>query len=108
LREDLAWVRARVDDVVANRESFAQGLDQIGVSAMRSRANFVLVPVLDAQRVAARMRTRGVAVRAFSNLSSAAAALAATNGSALRITIGPQDVMTRVLDTLDEAIRACA
>jgi histidinol-phosphate aminotransferase len=108
LREDLEWVRGRVDDVVANREAFALALERIGAPAMPSRANFVLVPVLEAQRVAERMRTRGVAVRAFSNLSTSVAALVATNGNALRVTIGSQDVMAHVLDALQEALSACA
>jgi hypothetical protein len=48
------------------------------------------------------MRERGVLVRALAGLPRDLAALAAANGEALRIGVGPWETMQRVLDTLGE------
>jgi hypothetical protein len=45
-----------------------------------------------------------VAVRAFSNLPRAGAELRASDGAALRITVGPAEIMATALAALDEAL----
>src|SRR6185312_7547126 len=61
LGDDLAWVRERVEDVVALRARLADALCALGIEALPSRANFVLAPLPDAPQVAAALRARGVA-----------------------------------------------
>jgi histidinol-phosphate aminotransferase len=65
-----------------------------------SHANFILLPVRDANAVAAELRDKsGIAVRPFTGLPGF--------GDALRISVGPWDVMERVLAPLAEAL-GCA
>ncbi|HEY2954983.1 MAG TPA: histidinol-phosphate transaminase [Candidatus Eisenbacteria bacterium] len=96
LTEDLGWVGARVDEARAIRARFAAALAGRGIRALPSDANFVLVPVPDAARVAAAMRAGGVAVRPFPGL--------ARIGDAVRITVGPWPLMERALARLTEAL----
>src|SRR5439155_17204083 len=65
LTEDRAWVRERVEEIVALRARFERSLEGLGLRALASDANFVLVPVADAVATAARLRESGVAVRPF-------------------------------------------
>jgi len=105
LGEDLAWVRERVDDVVALRTRLTDALRALGIEALPSRANFVLAPLPDAPQVAAALRARGVAVRPFDKLAAPAGTpLAATRGSAVRITIGPWPLLERALGALREVV----
>ncbi len=53
------------------------------------------------------MRDRGVLVRPMSGLPQDVAALRAAEGHALRIGVGPWDMMERLLGALREAL-ACA
>ncbi|HEX5830151.1 MAG TPA: aminotransferase class I/II-fold pyridoxal phosphate-dependent enzyme, partial [Gemmatimonadaceae bacterium] len=96
LREDLPWVRARIAEAVTNRERLADGLRAIGLAPLPSNANFVLVPVTDAAALAQRLRDAGVAVRPFSALP--------TIGDALRISVGPWEMMEECLHLLDAAL----
>jgi histidinol-phosphate aminotransferase len=96
---DLDWVRARAAEAVAMRGRLAVALRARGFAPLPSAANFVLVPVAGAVRVAAEMRARGVAVRAFEALPGV--------GDALRITAAPAAEMERALAALAEAAR-CA
>jgi len=105
LGEDLPWVRERVDDAVALRARLTDALRALGIEALPSRANFVLAPLPDAAKVAAQLRARGVAVRPFEKLAAPAATpLAATRGSAIRITIGPWPLLERALGALREVL----
>ena len=105
LRQDMAWVRANVQAAIENRARFTAALRELGLQALPSQANFVLVPVPKAMRIAGELRARGVAVRPFERLTAAeGTALAATGGDALRITIGPWDVLSTVLAALDEVL----
>lgn len=99
LRHDVDWVLARAADAIAARERLAAGLREIGLAPLPSAANFVLVPVPNAPRVAALMRERGVAVRAFANLP--------VFGDSLRMHSAPAIEQDRALAVLKEAL-ACA
>jgi len=82
------------------RERLAGGLRGLGLMPLRSAANFVCVPVRDAAALAAAMRVRGVAVRAFEALPCV--------GDALRITAAPWPELERALAALKEALAECA
>ena len=89
---DLPWVQGCVQEVRESRDRFAAALREGGFAPLRSAANFVLVPVDDAPAWAAALRARDIGVRHFSALPGI--------GDALRITVGPWDVMQRVLQAL--------
>jgi histidinol-phosphate aminotransferase len=92
LERDRAWVDERVNEVIANRFRFRTELEKRGISPLESSANFVLVPVDDCLATSSRLERTGIRVRAFPNLSSI--------GDAMRIAIGPWDMMQRCLDAL--------
>ncbi|HEY7569196.1 MAG TPA: histidinol-phosphate transaminase [Gemmatimonadaceae bacterium] len=94
ITSDLPWVQARVKDAIASRIELVRLLTERGLTPLPSAANFVLVPVADARRVAERLATRGIAVRAFEQLPGI--------GDALRIAVAPLDAMRRVADALSE------
>jgi histidinol-phosphate/aromatic aminotransferase/cobyric acid decarboxylase-like protein len=81
---------------VANRERFAVALRDFGLSPIPSTANFLLVPVGDAQAVGTAMRRAGVAVRPMPALP--------VIGDALRISIGPWSMMEAALSALRDAL----
>jgi histidinol-phosphate/aromatic aminotransferase/cobyric acid decarboxylase-like protein len=78
-------------------------LREIGFAPLPSAANFLFVPTASARLLAGGLRKRGVLVRAFTGLPTALAPLAAAEGAALRIGIGPWEMMQAVLDALTEA-----
>jgi histidinol-phosphate aminotransferase len=92
LENDQRWVADRVADAVANRARFRQELAVRGITSFPSAANFVLVPVEDCAAVSERLRRLGIGVRALPALPGI--------GDALRIGIGPWDMMERCLDAL--------
>ena len=92
LESDRGWVADRIADVVANRARFRQGLAQRGITSLQSSANFVLLPVNDCAVVSERLRRLGVGVRALPALPGI--------GDAVRIGIGPWDMMERCLAAL--------
>jgi histidinol-phosphate aminotransferase len=97
LTSDLEWMREKVAEVLYLREKFSVELKRLGLSPLPSSANFVMVPVTDANSVAARMRDRSVAVREFTSLPRI--------GDALRISIGPWDMMAEALAALEAALQ---
>lgn len=97
LAEDVPWMEARAAEAVANRERLRSELEALGLRALPSEANFLLVPVPGAPRVAERMRERDVNVRAFQGLTGV--------GDALRIGAGPWPLMETALAALREALR---
>ncbi|ATB48511.1 pyridoxal phosphate-dependent aminotransferase [Corallococcus macrosporus] len=97
LAEDGDWVRARAEEAVACRERLRGELLALGLSPLRSAANFLMVPVPGALAVAERMRERDVNVRAFQALTGV--------GDALRIGVGPWPLMETALTALREALR---
>ncbi|HEY0972808.1 MAG TPA: histidinol-phosphate transaminase [Gemmatimonadales bacterium] len=97
LDHDMQWVREKVAGAVENRERFRRALEARGLAPLPSRSNFVLVPVPDATHAAARMRELGVAIRPFANLPAI--------GDALRISIGPWEMMEKCLQAIEGSIR---
>src|SRR5207247_7577828 len=87
LQNDRVWVAERVNDVVANRSRFRAELGTLGIGSLESSANFVLVPVDDCAAVTVRLEHVGVRVRALTGLSGI--------GDAIRLAIGPWDLMQR-------------
>lgn len=96
LENDVDWMRSCVIEANANRETLAQRLDTIGFPAIPSRANFLLVPVADAVAVGDKFAARGIAVRAFRGLQGI--------GDAIRVTVGPSEVMTTFLAAFPECV----
>jgi histidinol-phosphate aminotransferase len=102
----LGWVRRHARLAVEIRERVASALAAIDLPPLPSAANFLCIPTVDAPRLAVRLRERGVLVRQFSGMSCEPRALADAGGAALRVGIGPWELMQRFLDALAEA-RAC-
>jgi histidinol-phosphate aminotransferase len=98
----LGWVRAHAALAVENRERLAAGLRALGLVPLPSAANFVFVPTARARLIARGLRERGVLVRALSGLPVDLAPLAAAEGAALRIGVGPWETMQAVLGALGE------
>ncbi|MEP6779467.1 MAG: histidinol-phosphate transaminase [Gemmatimonadaceae bacterium] len=97
LQNGLPWVRARVEDARVARESLRESLIAMGLKPLPSQANYIMVPIPNAMAIAAHMRTIGIAVRAFAGL--------AVIGDALRITVGPDEMMKRCLASLAVALK---
>ena len=96
LTEDRTWVEQHVSDAIANRDRLTQALTAIGFTPLSSDSNFVLVPVRDARKMDHELRKLGIAVRPFVALPNI--------GDALRISIGPWNL----LETFVDALRECA
>ena len=101
LGDGLAWARERIVEAKENRARLTAELGRRGLEPIRSEANFVLVPVTNANARARHMRTLGVAVRPFEGLPQISDSLRASAGSALRISVGPWDMVAAALDALD-------
>jgi histidinol-phosphate aminotransferase len=101
----LGWVRTHAALAVENRERMADALFAQGLTALPAAANFLFVPTARARVLAGALRKRGVLVRAFTGLPTDIPLLAAAEGAALRIGIGPWETMQTVLDALAEAAR---
>ena len=95
LTGDIAWVKERASDAVRNRDRFSSELRALGYAPLESSANFVLVPVRDCGKTAEQLRAAGIAVRGFPGLTGI--------GDAVRITIGPWQLMRECLDALGAA-----
>jgi histidinol-phosphate aminotransferase len=102
--DGLGWVRTHAALAVEHRERLTRELRALGLAPFPSAANFVFVPTPRARLLANRLRAAGVLVRAFSGLPRDLAALASSNGEALRIGVGPWDAMQAVLDALAAAL----
>jgi histidinol-phosphate aminotransferase len=100
----LGWVRAHAALAVRNRERLTAGLQALGMAPLASAANFVFVPSARAGLLARRMRECGVLVRSFAGLPRDLPELAASNGEALRIGVGPWETMRTVLKVLEEVL----
>ena len=101
LGDGLEWARDRVAEALDVRHRLTSELEQRGLAPIASEANFVLVPVAGANARARHMRSLGVAVRPFEGLPLVSDALRASGGSALRISVGPWDMVSAVLAALD-------
>jgi len=96
LDEDGGWMRQHAAAAVACRDQATMELRRLGLSPLRSYANFVSVPVRDAQALATRIAARGVAVRAFSNLP--------VYGDLIRAGVGPWPLMEQFLSAVRAAV----
>ena len=105
--EARGWVTEQAALAVRSRERMTTALRELGLDPATSAGNFLFVPTARAPMLARAMRERGVLVRAMSGLPQDAAPLRASAGHALRIGVGPWEMMERVLQTLREAL-ACA
>ena len=94
LATDREWVTGHINDVVAIRARLRTELKMRGFSPFESAANFILVPIDDCLAVAARLESVGVRVRALPKLTGI--------GDAIRVAIGPLEMMQRFLDALEE------
>ena len=108
LTDDLAWVREHATQAKTNRERLTTELRERSIDVLPSSANFVLAPITNAIALARRMRELGVGVRAFGRLPGISEALRRTDGSALRITVGPWEQVEAALAALDDARATCA
>jgi len=95
LKKERAWVKDGVNEVVANRSRLRVELKMRGVDSLESAANFVLVPISDCVALATRLERVGVRVRALPQLRGI--------GDAIRVAVGPWEIMQRFLDALEEA-----
>jgi histidinol-phosphate aminotransferase len=93
---DLPWISNVVTETLSTRMRVTERLVEMGHKPLPADANFVLLPIADAPAVAARLARNGVATRAFSNLAGI--------GDALRVTIGPWEMMQRFLDSLEASV----
>ena len=106
--DDLEWVRDTIAAARVNRARFSTALGELGLEALASDANFVLVPMRQPSRIASGLRERDIAVKAFDNLAPVSSALAATDGAALRFTMAPWDVLGTTLSALRDVLREVA
>jgi histidinol-phosphate aminotransferase len=98
---DMPWIQAKAKEAVENRIRFVAALGDMGLDSIPSNANYVMVPLTGAEQFASAMRAHDIALKAFTNLPAATGStLAATNGDALRITIGPWPIMAKVIDAM--------
>ncbi len=103
----LGWVLRHARLAVECRERLAVELRTLGLEPMPSAANFLFVPTSRAPALARALRDRGVRVRALSALPRDLPALEESGGHALRIGVGPWELMETLLVSLREAL-ACA
>lgn len=100
LTEDRGWVMDRIHEAIANRDRLTGTLRAMGLEPLPSDANFVLVPVPDAMAADRGMRERGIAVRPFTSLPRI--------GDALRISVGPWEMLEQCITALGEVLEAMA
>jgi histidinol-phosphate aminotransferase len=107
LGDGLAWVREHIELTIANRRRLIVELAMRRIRPIESDANFVFFPIARALGLARAMRERGVAVRPFEGLPLVSEGLSASNGAALRISIGPWEQLAEALDAFDEVRAQC-
>ncbi len=95
LAADLDWVGAHVAEAVRNRVRLADELAVLGLPALPSAANFLLVPVPQAVPLTRRLLELGVGVRPYAGLPRI--------GDAIRMTIGPWPMLESFLAALATA-----
>jgi len=95
VQEDVEWMRTCAQQAVEIRDRFCGALRANAFRPIPSAANFVLVPIRDADLVARVARDAGVALRPYSALAGI--------GDAIRVTMGPWPLMERALEALISA-----
>jgi len=95
LRDSSGWTEQILEETRANRHRLGHELRARGLRPLPSQANFLLVPVEPASAVEVNraLKERGVACRPFPGLPGI--------GDALRVTIGPWELMEEFLGALD-------
>jgi histidinol-phosphate/aromatic aminotransferase/cobyric acid decarboxylase-like protein len=90
------WAEEIVKKTLENRGRLSQELRNRGLNPLPSQANFLLVPVepASATKLNNALKDRGVAVRPCPNLPGI--------GEAIRITVGPWEMMEWLLVALDD------
>ena len=96
LQDSSGWASKTRAKALENRERLGSELRSRGLAPLPSQGNFLLIPVepASAAQVNRALRDRGVAGRAFPRLPEI--------GDALRVTIGPWEMMQRFLEALDQ------
>ena len=96
LEDTSGWAEGIRIKTLKNRNRLAEELRSRGLNPLPSQGNFLLIPVEPASAVEVNraLETHGVTGRPFAGLPDV--------GDAIRITIGPWDLMERFLRTLDQ------
>jgi histidinol-phosphate aminotransferase len=102
--DGLGWVREHAALAITNRTRLIAELSQMGLVALPSAANFIMVPTPRAAELFRALSMRGVLVRAFTAMPRDLPVLAECNGAALRIGVGPWEMMETLLMTLREVL----
>ena len=98
---DRQWVTDVIQQTRTNRARLADELTARRIPYYPSQANFLLLPLpagMNAIDTNAALRTHGVAVRPFTKLANV--------GDALRVTVGPWEMMEKFLSALELVWRA--
>jgi len=95
VQQDGDWMREEVEATLDRRARFVQALRHAGYAPLPSHTNFLLVPVANAMELAEELLRVEVAVRPFRDLPVV--------GDALRITVGPDEAVQRIVDVLSRA-----
>ena len=101
--DGVGWVREHARLAMTNRVRFSEALRTIGFAPLDSAANFVMVPTPRASELQRALVARGILVRAFGGMRRDVPALAGSGGAALRIGVGPWEMMESVVSALQEA-----
>ena len=104
LPDGLAWVREHAALAIVNRTRLVAAVQELGLRALPSAANFIMVPTSRAAEIYRAMLSRGVLVRAFTDMPRDLAVFEESSGAALRIGVGPWEMMQTMLDTLREVL----
>ena len=96
--EDIPWMLANRERVLRTRGELVRGLEKLGFRVLPSEANFVFatVPSPPAKEVHAALRSRGILVRHFD---------APPLADGLRITVGTDEEIRKLLDELADILR---
>jgi histidinol-phosphate/aromatic aminotransferase/cobyric acid decarboxylase-like protein len=107
LTEGLPWVRQRAAEAVDIRSRLDARFRTAGFSPLPSEANFLCLPCRQAPAAAAALLAAGLAVRVLRELPPITPALAAADGQALRIAVGPWPLMERLLGVFESGAVQC-
>jgi histidinol-phosphate aminotransferase len=91
---DQDWLAGIIDQVRASRTAVIAALRASGFRVGDADANFIAVPVQDARTASATLNAAGIAVRAFVGIPGV--------GDLLRVTIGPEPMMARLIAALKD------
>jgi histidinol-phosphate aminotransferase len=94
LSTDVAWVRARVTEAIANRRLLATRLATLGLPTLPSAANFLFASTPRATRIERSLWECGVGVRLYTGLRGI--------GDAIRMTVGPWALMAALIQALEQ------